>query len=393
MNRRVAARCTLVLALAALAPAMSCYTQDTPGRDPASAPLFDPSSLVEIRLAFDDVQWGLFQEYRANQLKNWVHCSFSFAGRTFADAACRSKGDSADWKVEKKPQFLVRFDEWDGDGRFLGLRSVNLEAGHEHAAPLRDLLGMRVMEAAGVPAPRVNLAVLYVNDAYYGPYENIETIDKEFLKGRFWDEDGNLYEQGSTLVTNRSTGSTERLEALQTLVAVEPNAGDHAAFWEALDGLMDMDQVLLELAVEALLPTWDNFSNGSWNFYYYDHPRYGFQVLPWDLDDCMVAELGSPVADLYDFRGHDPTNPNKLRRLINANPVWKAAFEANVARLRDGEYARLPEVAATFCGRVRSAYETDPYRSFDLAAFDADCASFGDFVAARTAYLRGVLGR
>lgn len=390
MIRRVSSP---VLVLACVASVTACYTQDVPGHAPASEPLFDPASIVEIRLAFDDAQWGLFQEYRANQLKNWVHCSFSFGGQTFADAACRSKGDSADWKVEPKPQFLVRFDEWDDEGRFLGLRSVNLEAGHEHAAPVRDLLGMRLMEAAGVPAPRVNLAVLYVNDMFYGPYENIETIDKEFVQGHFWDDDGNLYDQGTSLVTNRSSGSTERLEALQTLVAIEPDDGDHAAFWSALDDLMDMDQVLTELAAEALLPTYDNFSNGSWNFYYYDHPRFGFQVLPWDLDDCMAASLTSPVASVYDFRGHDPTNPNKLRRLINANPAWLARFESEVIRLRDGAYAELPEMAASHCSQVRPAFEADPFRSFEPDAFEADCASFGEFVSVRTAYLREVLGR
>ena len=83
--------------------------------------LFDESRVVELRLDFAPDQWQLLQSYRAQQLKEYVHCSFRYGQDLFEDAACRSKGSEEDWSAEPKIQLIVKFNHWHKGGRFHGL--------------------------------------------------------------------------------------------------------------------------------------------------------------------------------------------------------------------------------------------------------------------------------
>jgi spore coat protein CotH len=377
--------------------AASAPSEEPPREFPqalANGGLYDESRVVDLRLHFTSEQWARFQALRAEGRKEYVHCSLSYGGVTFPDAACRSKGSPEVWPDEPKPEFVIAFNHWDKKGRFNGLRKLNLEANPYRAAPVRDRLGMWLMREAGLPAPRANHARVFVNRGYLGLYQNIEVIDKEFLEDHFENPEGNLYENGSELKTNEEQNDLTHLWELEDLIDGEPlEATDHSAFYAELEQRMDMPQVLRELAAEALLPTPDNFSNGSTNFYYYDNPDHGFQVLPWDLDS-IIGEFAPPDADIYEYWGGEiGGDPSKLRLLINQNPTWRAEFENLLVELRDGPYSRLPERAAYYCSQIREAFDADPNKPEDLEAFDADCADIQQRIRDRIDWLESTLGR
>ncbi|WP_224367473.1 CotH kinase family protein [Hyalangium versicolor] len=356
--------------------------------------MYDESVIVDFQLSFTSKEWKRFLKYREEGSKSYVHCSFSFAGQTFSDAACRSKGGEESWEDELKPQFVISFNHWNKQGRFLGLRHLNLEANPYLAAPVRDRLGMWLMREAGLKAPRVNHARVFLNGSYLGLYQNIEAIDKEFLEDHFDDPEGNLYKEGWVLETNEEENDQEHLWALEDLIDHEKLTGDHSGFYAALGGMMDVPEVLRLMAAETVLPTSDNFSNGSWNYYYYDDPGTGrFMVLPWDFDD-IIGEYAPPNADIFAYwggaMGHDP---NKLRQLMNQHPGWRQQFVENLVALRDGVYARLPEQTARYCAQIRPAFAMDPNTDFSLQEFDADCADIQQRIRARITWLRQQLGR
>lgn len=54
-----------------------------------------------------------------------------------------------------------------------------------------ERLAYDVFRAAGLPAPRCNNAVVYVNGAYYGVYVNVEAEDKTLLRRWFASAEGN----------------------------------------------------------------------------------------------------------------------------------------------------------------------------------------------------------
>jgi len=362
----------------------------TPHPNPANVPLFDESRVVEFRLEFTPEAWALFEQYRQQGKKEYVHCSFSFEDDTFKDAACRPKSNPDYWKDEKKPEILIRFNKWDKDKRFKGLRAINLEANPYHPAPIRDRIGMGMMRQAGIDAPRVNHARVLKNGVLLGLYMNVEVVDREFLEDHFPDPTGNLYEDGYKLVTNESNPDLSRLWELEDLVDQEPMNGDHSAFYAKLESLMDVHQVLREVAAEVVLPTGDNFSNGGSNYYYYDHPGRGFLVIPWDFDD-IISEWAPVEADPFEYWGEPELAlpPNKLRLLMMQNPAWRAEFIANLAQIRDGPYSELVQKVAEVCAQIRSEVEADPARpAKDMADFDADCADIQGRIQARIQFLK-----
>lgn len=358
---------------------------------PKSNAVFDEGTIVDFYVTFSDDAWNNLLTLTGPNDTRWVPCTFTAFGDPVVNADCRRKADIGGWVYEKKPQFIVRFNLTDKKGRFRGLRRFNLEAFDGAAAPIRDRIGMWVMREAGIDAPRVNHVRVFKNGEILGLYMNIEAEDKEFLEDHFGPtaDDGNLWESGYELKTNEDVNDSSRLEALSNLIDTEPLTGDHDEFFEQLAMRMDVTQVLREMAAETALITNDNFSQGSTNFAYYEHPTRGFIVLPWDLDSIITQ---APVdADLYDYKGG--SDGSKLRELMNQNPIWMAQYTDDLVDIRDNVMTRVPELVDAVCTQIQGAVEEDPNRSSSTEDFHDDCARVRQAVIDRIAAMKTILGR
>jgi spore coat protein H len=362
-----------------------------PSPSAMSVAVFDESTIVDYFLTFPPDAWNNLLTLSGPNDTRWVPCTFSTLGGPVVSAACRRKGDVTDWPFEAKPQIIVRFNLVNKQGRYRGLRRFNLESFDGLAAPIRDRIGMWVMREAGLDAPRVNHVRVFKDGALLGVYMNIESLDKEFLEDHYGPAGsvGNLWDKGEELKTNETINDRTRLTALNDLVDAEPLTGDHSAFFAQLAARMDVPEVLREMAVETILITDDNFSQGSTNFDYYEHPTRGFLVLPWDLDSIIT--VAAPDTELYAFKG--VSDGSKLRALMNQNPTWKALFDDDLVDVRDNVYTRAPAKVDAVCAQIRAAVAADPNRSTTIDQFDADCANVKNGVVARIAAIKAILGR
>jgi spore coat protein CotH len=362
-----------------------------PGTPGTTSSMFDESRILDFRLTFPAGAWQRLLDPEGPPDQAWVPCTFEFDGQTFAQAACRRKGNTEHWSEERKPQMIVRFNLTDAGGRFRGLRRLNLESFWETGAPIRDRLAMWIMREAGLPSSRVNHVRVFKDGVLLGLYQNIEAIDKEFLDRQFGaDSGGNLWEAGEPmeLKTNEMTNDQSRLVALQTLVDGEPLGGDHTAFFTKLPTMVDVDEVLREMAAETVATADDNFSTGGLNYYLYDHPKRGFEVLPWDFDTIFLA-----VSNADPFAFWDGADPNKLRQVMNENPVWRGRFVDLVAQIRDSVLPRVPEQVTALCNQVRNAVREDPNRVPSFEDFEEDCQALREKAPARRQALIQLLGR
>ena len=374
-----------------LAPAKDGPPRTYPSPSPLSVALYAEETIVDYYLTFPPGSWDLLLTLNGPSATRWVQCTFTTLGGPVVDAACRRKGNMTDWPYERKPQIIVRFNLLNKQGRYRGLRRFNLESFDGAAAPIRDRIGMWVMREAGLDAPRVNHVRVFKDGALLGVYMNIETEDKEFLEDHFGPmaDTGNLWEGGDQLNTNEVVNDHSRLNALHDLIDAEPLEGDHAAFYAQIASKMDVAEVLREMAAETVLITNDNFSQGSTNFAYYEHPTRGFMVLPWDLDSIIT--VAPPSTELYAFKG--VSTGSKLRELMNQNPTWKAQFNDHLVDIRDNIMPRAAARAEAVCGQIRAVVATDPNRTSSIEDFDADCANVKNAILQRIADIRTLLGR
>lgn len=393
-----------------------------------TVPVFDESAVGEYRLTFTDAAWKEFEEkywknpkydvsdqpdnvkfpvleeWEANNGDYYVKCALEFDGEVYEDAACRPRGSPEGWHKESKPQIKIRFDRWDKDARFKGLRAVNLEYLRNRDAPVRDRLAMWFMREAGLPASRVNHIRLAVKkggspEEDFGLYMNIEPVDREFLEDRFQDPSGNLYKGGWIKKSNKNETNDCDIWALSDLVIYElekPADVDHSGFFADLEPVIDVEQFLRVMAAEVLIQTKDNLANGSTNFYYYNHPGQNFVAIPWDLDVVLADEHCDADTDLFEEVADEPcSETGELRHLMMLNPAWRSLFEDQLVDLRDGAFSRLVERTKTVCAQVREGYATDAawLVDHDLDEFDEDCLAIAQRVTDRMAYVKQVLGR
>lgn len=372
-----------------------------PGPDPVTASLYDPNTVGDLHIELTAEAWDQLIEFKAKKLKHVVPADFAFEGEAFEGAGIRLKGNPDRWRTDRKNQFVIRFDYYEGGGRFRGLRRLNLDA--EGIGPIRNQLGMHVMEQAGIPAPRVSWMRLHItvtdsdSPAYphglYGLYESIEVIDESFLKARFSHPGGNLYKHGGELKTNGDLGQECDVELLELLLELTAQESPPTRFPERLPLLMDVDWTITHLAAEATLALGDNFWSGSNNYYLYDDPSRGLLPLPWDVDD-VLSPVSPSEAHLEDFHGviRLATLPNPLWQQIQRHPAWLARFESEVGRVQDVVFRDLGAHIAARCAFIRDVVADDPSRRFTMAEFDWNCEELQQRVATRNAFLDGKLG-
>jgi hypothetical protein len=143
-----------------------------PSPSPQSIALFDEGTIVDFYVTFSDDAWDQLLTLTGPNDTRWVPCTFTALGEPVVNADCRRKADIEGWPYEKKPQFIVRFNLTNKNGRFRGMRRFNLEAFDGAAAPIRDRIGMWVMREAGIDAPRVNHVRVFKNGEILGLYMN-----------------------------------------------------------------------------------------------------------------------------------------------------------------------------------------------------------------------------
>jgi hypothetical protein len=382
-----------------------------PGAGNRKSALFDPAVIHSLTIAFTPNDWDAFQAVRQDPKwtqgstdEAWaeekgdfyVPCTFTADGNVFNNAACRPRGSPEHFAREKKPQVRVRFDKWDGAGRFQGMRAINLEFNRYAVAPIRDRLAMEMMREAGVDAPLVAHANVTIQSEDRGVYMMIEPVDKEFVQDRYPDDRGNIYEGGYQKKNNKTEDAFCDIWALNDLVNGAPLDGNHSLFFEQLEMLMDVDQVLKVMAAEIVFPTRDNLANGSTNFVYYFHPGRGFLAIPWDLDG-VFAESIPPDSDNLGLWGNPDGEAARLLELLWSDADYRKKIENYIVQVRDGPFQGLVDKTANVCSQIRDIVETDAAWLADntrgIADFDEDCEFIKQFVTDRVAWLKSTMGR
>lgn len=270
--------------------------------EPTSESVFDDRVVHEIQLSMHSGDWSRLQ---AHYLENTYYpADLSWDGHVIRNVGVRSRGSGS--RDARKPGLRVTFDEYVSDQTFAGLKGLVLDNFRQDPAMVKESVSMALFARAGLAAPRVAHARLYVNGEYWGLYGVIEPIDKRFLRRTLREDRGYLYEfEWSGAYRFEWLGAdplryAEMFEAetrdseppsllFSTLVQmIEATNRESTSRWETtMSRYVDFTQLLMYVAVESYLSDHDGLAGdwGSNNFYLYrfaDSDR--FQFLPWDKD-------------------------------------------------------------------------------------------------------------
>ena len=260
-----------------------------------------------------------------------------------------------------KVPYNLDFNYFDEDGELLGYHKVKLANAWMDPTFAKEYVAAQIYQRY-LPTPEVNLVALHTQGNYTGIYANTESINKQFLKKHFDENDGALFKcDGSGVFCGDPNP-----------YAGEPNltwlGNDSASYYNSyviksdhgwaelmdfiyilnnnpneIESVLNVDRVLWAFALNQAICNYDTY-NGYYvhNYYMYLSENGLWQMIPWDLDNSFVgALLGWDYFNpnnLYHFdiyNGEDPEMNRPLLSVLLSNPLYRKQYNAHLRTIID----------------------------------------------------------
>jgi hypothetical protein len=365
-------------------------TQGEPNQ-PATGPgpdlagwMFDPATVVEIDLTLPPES---IEALNADP-DEYVPGDFSLTtpedSYEVLDIGVRLKGGASFFPLSGKAAFKLKFNEFVAGQRFLGLEKLTLNNMIQDPSMLHEVLSYEAFRAAEIPAPRAGYAYVRVNEADYGLYLNLETLDRISLP-RWFDSTQHLYEgeHGTDVIPGEleafdvDEGSKSDLSDLEALGAAAADTGGD--FSEQMAPLADLEEMTRMWAVEKYVGQWDGYAGGIYspalpnNYYLHSDASGVFRMLPWGLDLTLVDRLsfdGAGAGLLFDRCLADPSCKEMFRDAVREVSGTIAGLD-------------LDGLAASTAALIAPWQALDPRKFYTVEQFQQGVENARAFLAAR----------
>ncbi|MFO0865027.1 MAG: CotH kinase family protein [Gemmataceae bacterium] len=276
-----------------------------------------------------------------------VPATFRWRDVTVENVAVRFKGNSSsNPKQTHKRSFLIKFDRYDKERRFFGLRQASFDNGIQFGSLFSEPIITEILRDHGIPAHRCNYARLYVNKEYRGVYVNVERIDESFLESRFpgvkgalfkVDEGGpgcNLQYLGDdpglyrkTFDPRNSAAKKDPARLVEWIKWIDKS--EPSEFAKGLQSKLEADDFLRTTAIMLFAGAFDQLA--GWNphnyFLFHDAKRDRWRYLPWDLDVGFCETAFGKIQVLDDWHAAWPVpRTGAPQSIAGANRRGTCAF-------------------------------------------------------------------
>jgi hypothetical protein len=344
--------------------------------------IYAGEELAELHLELDaDARASL-----AAAPREFVSGSLRFRGRSYG-VGVRMKGHRSMRPLEEKPAFKLDFSRFEAGQTFLGARRLILNNLVEDPTLLREAIGYRFHGALGIASPRTGFAELFIDSEPYGVYLLVEAIDEAFLRRRFGDELGVLYEgeYGCDLYPEdvagfeRDVGKDPERAQLRDFAAAA-SAGPRSLFG-AEATVLDTSSFLRYLAASAILGDFDGYRHAHNYRIYRDARDEKWQFLPWGLDRSLYRQLG-----VFDSNGL------LARRCFDDRECRVEYVRTLRAAVDSWESSRPLDTARALGALIDEPAAADPRKPHDARAMSSARAALTRFIERRPDEIRRQLG-
>lgn len=363
--------------------------------------LFDESRVHELALTMSADDWqSIIADSRGDE---WRHASVTYDGVAVDDVGVRPAGESSRVAGNQKMSIRIKFDAFDGKGKFGGYGDVNVKGEYDDGSMMRERLAFFVFSAF-MPTPKAAHATLTVNGDPRGVFTLREDWDETSISEHFTPPIGPLYRLRPSLPTidpyayvNDDAMSYVPLPWERHIKMTA--AGDEvvAPFLKALpdhstlEQFVDVNDLLAYIAAAEIVMTTDGLigsTGAADHFQYYDPQSKKFFVLPWDPDNTFGSQGEMPTKDIYSKLGR-----NALTIVVRDRTDLRDAY---VAKLREAittlPLAMVQAKSDEIYNQIKDAAHADTVKAFPNDTFDWNVMNINDFIAQRYANLHMQLG-
>lgn len=319
-----------------------------------AAVVFDDTQVVEYRIAIDPADWQQLEEH--GDAEEFLPAELSLSGNRVGSQSLGAVGlrHKGAWTLHHcwddfggvrsyaaecaKLSYKIKFNQYNADTRYEGLKQLNLHAASGDGTKLHELLAYGMFHDFGIDTSRIAPAKLYINDEFQGLFYAVEEMDGRYTKFHYpTGGNGNLYKEVwpraglddsyfiGGLKTNEDTPDVSDIQGFSAAIgrATEQTFAAEVQAW------IDVDQLLRYMAVDRASKNWDGITAfyspiSPHNFYFYhDSGTEGrFHLIPWDMDNTFWDF--DPFMAPEDWVTADPVpNWNVLPASCDPVSVWE----------------------------------------------------------------------
>lgn len=374
--------------------------QDLPG-------LYDSATIRSFYLNFGQPNyWQLMtQNYQSG---TDIPASVIVDNVTYDSIGVRFKGNTSYMMIQnsQKKSFNLSIDHVHANQDLMGYNTLNLNNSFEDRSFLREVFYLHQIRKH-IPAAQANFVHLYINNADWGLYPNVQQMNKDYLKEWYLSNDGahwrattgtqgppgwgdgtaalnflgsnaSTYQQYYTLkssdVTNPWTFLVDVCDKLNnTTVANLPNV---------LPAYLDVDRTLWFLASEIAFSDDDSYVyKGKMDYYTYYEPETG-RMVPHEFDGNSAFHTQSVTWSPF-YHENDANYP-LLNKMLQV-PAWRQRYIAHMRTII------TEELDVNSCNAMLDNYQTmidalvqsDPKKIYTYANFISEITVLKNFVNTR----------
>ena len=393
--------------------------------------VFDESVIRTYDITVAPADWSWLNDNAT--LEQYVPATLDFEGQDYGQVAIRYKGgfgnlyscfDGQGNRICDKLSIKLKFSEYDPEGRFYGLKRINLHSMDGDPSKMRDALSYKLFRDNGVYAPRTAYARIVVNGELLGLYAVVEQIDGRFTRSRYPDGgEGNLYkevwpvhDQPQPYLSALKTNEDENPSVDKMIrFAADLEAADETTLESVLESWTDLDMLMRYMAVARLVDHWDGIV--AWycvggtcfnhNYYFYESALEDrVWLIPWDLDNTFdepspvrtfygmpdwdeVDASCQPIPVFLGITGLPPSCDNLLRGM--ATVLWPRYVAAS-REVLDGDFqiSALHARIDTLEQRIADAVTEDPHVA--VSSWQSAVNDLRQSVVAKREYIEAKIG-
>lgn len=339
----------------------------------------------------------------------YVPATFLWNDRNVENVGVRFKGNSSSSPNQAhKRSYLVKFNEYEKGGRFLGLRRVSLDNAVQFGSVFSEPMITEILRGLGLHASRCNFAKLFVNDEYQGVYVNVERVDESFIQARFGKPLGPLYKgeggpggnlasignvaasykRGFEPKTDEADESYDDLVSFILAVSSEISPTDPGV----LRKVMALDDFFQTMAVMLFSGAFDQLTGWNpHNYYLYREVADGrWHYLTSDLDVGFADKAFDRIPVIDGWNAAWPITggpPRPILEKILANADLLSRYRAEADRILEAYFRPEvihPKLDALF-KLIKGDLDQDPFRPVRVTV--PTDRSYDDIVASMKAFM------
>ncbi|MBM3822213.1 MAG: hypothetical protein FJ404_04830 [Verrucomicrobia bacterium] len=339
--------------------AMACLLALTPrhqaaGTGPAALSndeFFDLNRLLEVQITLPPEDFeklrrqkrDLSEQFSQNRGEkpqaltrayDWFKGDVTIDGVTIKNVGIRKRGLLGSDNTAR-PSFNIDFDQYVKGQTFAGEARFTLHNNNQDPSQVQQALGYRVFAAAGVPAPRCNLARVTVNGKSLGLYSHLEAVDERFLRRHFSSPQGHLYEAAFSdfrpgwvhaFESKNHKQTKDRADLERVVRALDSKEG----MIDRVSEVVDLNAYLNFWATEVLIGHWDGFAGNQNNAFVYHDPKSDkFHFIAWGAD----STFGDPHVFVPFVPPVSVVANSQLSRLLYNHPETREKYRHRMREL------------------------------------------------------------